>query len=141
MSKRHGPSPRAMNGGSPPTAPNARAGLLTPPGISRLARANAAALRGRGTRDGGSEAMIGSAALGRLTDELAQLLLGLFRDLGKLADRVIPVELGEVACDLDRAESPRRVGGRRHVLDPGECMRQQRAAEFLFLFLTVDGLR
>ena len=41
------PSARAMNGGSPPTAPNARAGLLTPPGITRDARANAAELLGR----------------------------------------------------------------------------------------------
>ena len=30
-----------MNGGSPPTAPKARAGLLTPPGITRLARTKA----------------------------------------------------------------------------------------------------
>src|SRR6202008_2922461 len=31
------PSPRWMNGGAPPTARNARTGLLTPPGITRLA--------------------------------------------------------------------------------------------------------
>lgn len=31
-----------MKTGSPPTAPNARAGLLTPPGISDLARVKAA---------------------------------------------------------------------------------------------------
>ena len=36
-----GPFARAMNGGSPPTAPKARAGLFTPPGITRLARAKA----------------------------------------------------------------------------------------------------
>src|SRR6516164_9147320 len=36
-----------MNGGSPPTAPKARAGLLTPPGISRPARSNASRLRTR----------------------------------------------------------------------------------------------
>src|SRR5262249_34533182 len=36
-----------MNSGWPPTAPNARAGLFTPPGISRQARSNAARLRGR----------------------------------------------------------------------------------------------
>src|SRR4051812_11674086 len=36
-----------MNGGSPPTAPNARAGLFTPPGITRQARTNASWLRGR----------------------------------------------------------------------------------------------
>src|SRR5579863_4812701 len=30
-----------MNMGSPPTAPNARAGLLTPPGITPQARSNA----------------------------------------------------------------------------------------------------
>ena len=41
-----------MNGGSPPTAPNARAGLFTPPGITRLARAKASWLRGGGTRAG-----------------------------------------------------------------------------------------
>jgi hypothetical protein len=35
-----------MNGGNPPTPPNARAGLLTPPGMTRFAAANAAALRG-----------------------------------------------------------------------------------------------
>ncbi len=38
------PRPRSMNSGSPPTPPNARAGLFTPPGISSLARANAARL-------------------------------------------------------------------------------------------------
>src|SRR5262249_51345137 len=46
-SKRYGPSPRAMNGGVPPTAPNARAGLFTPPGITLRARSKAAALRDR----------------------------------------------------------------------------------------------
>src|SRR5436190_57800 len=34
------PSPRAMKSGSPPTARNARTGLLTPPGNSALARAS-----------------------------------------------------------------------------------------------------
>src|SRR5688500_5862248 len=33
-----------MNSGVPPTAPNARAGLFTPPGIDFLARSKAAAL-------------------------------------------------------------------------------------------------
>ena len=37
-SKRYGPSPRAMNSGWPPTAPKARAGLLTPPGMTWQAR-------------------------------------------------------------------------------------------------------
>ena len=46
MSKRYAPSALAMNGGSPPTAPNARAGLFTPPGITRLARTNASWLWG-----------------------------------------------------------------------------------------------
>ena len=36
-----------MNGGSPPTAPKARAGLLTPPGMTRLARTKASWLAGR----------------------------------------------------------------------------------------------
>src|SRR5262245_16570239 len=36
-----------MKIGSPPTAPNARAGLLTPPGITCLARSNAAWLLDR----------------------------------------------------------------------------------------------
>src|ERR671923_2021423 len=36
-SHRRAPSPRAMNGGAPPTARNARTGLFTPPGITRLA--------------------------------------------------------------------------------------------------------
>src|SRR5690242_6973111 len=36
-----------MNGGSPPTAPKARAGLFTPPGITRQARAKASWLLGR----------------------------------------------------------------------------------------------
>src|SRR5688572_9304548 len=36
-----------MNSGLPPTAPNARAGLFTPPGMTRHARRNAAALLGR----------------------------------------------------------------------------------------------
>src|SRR3954452_24924795 len=47
MSWRYCPSALAMNGGSPPTVPNARAGLFTPPGITRLARANASWLLGR----------------------------------------------------------------------------------------------
>src|SRR5437588_5100793 len=36
-----------MKIGSPPTAPKARAGLLTPPGITRLERWNASRLRTR----------------------------------------------------------------------------------------------
>src|SRR5947209_844351 len=40
-----------MNGGWPPTAPKARAGLLTPPGMTRQARSKAAALRGRDRED------------------------------------------------------------------------------------------
>src|SRR6266571_3327848 len=47
MSTRYGPSPRAMNGGWPPTAPKARAGLLTPPGMTRQAFSNASLLRVR----------------------------------------------------------------------------------------------
>src|SRR4051794_9861045 len=46
MSKRYAPSALAMNGGSPPTAPNARAGLFTPPGMTRLARTKASWLWG-----------------------------------------------------------------------------------------------
>src|SRR4051812_37655738 len=55
MSKRYGPSPRAMNSGTPPTAPKARAGLLTPPGMTRAARSKASRLRTRtgfDSRDG-----------------------------------------------------------------------------------------
>src|SRR5919106_5354165 len=37
---RTAPSPRTTNGGVPPTAPNARTGELTPPGITRRARSN-----------------------------------------------------------------------------------------------------
>src|SRR5262249_2432035 len=36
-SVRRAPSPRAMNGGEPPTARNARTGLFTPPGMTRPA--------------------------------------------------------------------------------------------------------
>ncbi|MFO0850890.1 MAG: hypothetical protein U0871_20380 [Gemmataceae bacterium] len=43
-----------MNGGIPPTAPNARAGLFTPPGMRAFARSNAAADFGRETREGKS---------------------------------------------------------------------------------------
>ena len=56
-----------MNGGSPPTAPKARAGLFTPPGITRLARAKASWLRGsrKSGRDragvGGSIVSVASA--------------------------------------------------------------------------------
>src|SRR4051812_13757480 len=39
------PSPRTMKRGVPPTARNARTGELTPPGITRWARANRMALR------------------------------------------------------------------------------------------------
>src|SRR5260370_8216809 len=47
MSKRTAPSAVAMNGGSPPTALNALAGLFTPPGITLQARVNASWLLGR----------------------------------------------------------------------------------------------
>jgi hypothetical protein len=46
MSYKYGPSARSMNKGVPPTAPNARAGELTPPGINADARWNAATLLG-----------------------------------------------------------------------------------------------
>src|SRR5512132_1522608 len=36
----YAPSPRTANLGVPPTAPNARTGVFTPPGITRLARSN-----------------------------------------------------------------------------------------------------
>ena len=38
MSMRYAPSPRAMNGGCPPTAPKARAGLLTSAGLASKRR-------------------------------------------------------------------------------------------------------
>src|SRR6187431_2183168 len=44
MSKRYAPWPRSKKIGSPPTPPNARAGLFTPPGMRDLARAKAAEL-------------------------------------------------------------------------------------------------
>ena len=37
-----------MNGGSPPTAPNARAGLFTPPGMTRQACAERLVAAGQG---------------------------------------------------------------------------------------------
>jgi hypothetical protein len=39
-SSRYAPSPRTANRGVPPTAPNARTGEFTPPGIARTARSN-----------------------------------------------------------------------------------------------------
>src|ERR671918_1004405 len=42
---RTAPSPRTTNGGVPPTAPNARTGELTPPGITRRARSNSSSDR------------------------------------------------------------------------------------------------
>src|SRR4051812_6102019 len=65
-----------MKGGWPPTAPNARAGLLTPPGITLPARSKAAMLLAR-ARDG--EVICGSSVpAGRrlLVLQLAQLLRG-----------------------------------------------------------------
>ena len=41
ISTSHGPSARWMKTGSPPTPPKARAGLLTPPGMTRWAREKA----------------------------------------------------------------------------------------------------
>src|ERR1017187_9551994 len=64
MSWRYAPLALAMNGGSPPTAPNARAGLLTPPGITRLARAKAWWLCGRrkpGLERAGERSIVGGA--------------------------------------------------------------------------------
>src|SRR5436190_8194827 len=51
-----------MNSGLPPTAPNARAGLFTPPGMTRLARSNAAALF---ARSGEFCGMLGSCRVGQ----------------------------------------------------------------------------
>src|ERR1700728_4707531 len=43
-SVRQGPDPRTMNRGTPPTAPNARTGEFTPPGVTWRARANNSSL-------------------------------------------------------------------------------------------------
>src|SRR5919106_1822597 len=58
---RTAPSPRTTNGGVPPTAPNARTGELTPPGITRRARSNSSSDRVTGlscptTTSGGEHA-------------------------------------------------------------------------------------
>src|SRR5437867_2936059 len=100
-----------MNGGSPPTAPKARAGLLTPPGISRFARANAARLRSRFMRVVESLLIGGSRRF-----QFTQLLLGLPGDVGELGDRVAPVEIDEVAGDLLLRPFLRRVRAGRHAL-------------------------
>src|SRR5436309_614416 len=113
MSKRNGPSPRAMNGGSPPTAPNARAGLLTPPGISRRARSNAALPRGRGTPDGPSCGTIRTT----LRSSPAAVLESLTRRPAEVAHprvRVFGVKVANVAIDRDGPLAVGRVGGRRH---------------------------
>ena len=44
-SVRYGPDPRTMNRGVPPTAPNARTGEFTPPGVTWSARENRSSLR------------------------------------------------------------------------------------------------
>src|SRR5262249_4530464 len=50
ISQTYWPWALAMNGGVPPTALKARAGLFTPPGMMRLACSNAAELRGKVSR-------------------------------------------------------------------------------------------
>src|SRR5687767_12837693 len=84
-----------MNSGSPPTAPKARAGLLTPPGISRLARTNAARLRSRLIRGFGGWLMVNLRR-----QQFGELLFGFLGDVGEFLGRVIAVEVDDVAGDL-----------------------------------------
>src|SRR5436305_1713777 len=112
-----------MNTGSPPTAPNARAGLLTPPGISPRARAKAARLRGRSTEDGFVLSDI-DRFRGRASGLAAgaQALAGQPGEGGDLRVGVAGVEGGDVAVDARRLPRRRRVGvradgvGLRHLL-------------------------
>src|SRR5438132_788602 len=88
-----------MKTGSPPTAPKARAGLLTPPGMDRQARWKASRLR---ARVGGM-----AASLRGLVRRHGAGLLELRRQLRVLLLRV------EVEHLLDQHPGLRRV----HVLD------------------------
>src|SRR5947209_5508339 len=91
MSNRYGPSPRAMNSGSPPTAPKARAGLLTPPGIRRPARWNASRLR---ARCGFIVVVLGVAGMKSSPGGLHEQVAGLVHL--RLQGRVVAVEGDEV---------------------------------------------
>src|SRR5437867_5281012 len=51
-SRTRAPSPQTMNRGVPPTALNARTGELTPPGMTRCARANSSSERVIESRSG-----------------------------------------------------------------------------------------
>ena len=53
-SRMRAPSPRAMNSGSPPTPRNARTGLFTPPGMTRLGRAHELAASASSRAPGGA---------------------------------------------------------------------------------------
>src|SRR5687768_1109903 len=84
-----------MNSGLPPTAPNARAGLFIPPGITRHARANAAAVRGRGWDDGCGPLILRTPE--SLRDRVEELL-GTSDKLLDLLGLVLPVQVNDVAA-------------------------------------------
>src|SRR5579871_142296 len=86
-----------MKTGEPPTAPKARAGLFTPPGMARRACSKAAALRGRLTRCGVFVAvMTGVSVGGSLFGRFGQTA----RQPGGLLGYVLDVGVGVVAVQL-----------------------------------------
>src|SRR5256885_192524 len=85
-----------MKTGSPPTAPNARAGLFTPPGIRRFARSNAAWLLDRSMRCG---AVAGGEVVGRSQRPGGEELVGLVHQLAEVAGLAL-VQVADVAEDV-----------------------------------------
>src|SRR5262245_37967796 len=93
MSYRYGPSPFAMNTGSPPTPPNARAGLFTPPGIRRRACSNARRLFSRLRAIVPSSGPAGSHPLGAAVVDLLD---------------PVPLQAGDTELPLRGLATPRR---------------------------------
>ena len=142
MSCSRAPSARAMNGGSPPTAPKARAGLLTPPGITRLARANASwlcASRNSG-RDwaGVGESIDVGAKFHQRRSHGAQVFVRIGRIAHPSSRRRAPASdnssnFFDVVHCLDPARIP--AGGGPNCLRPNSRRQPPAPSAFLRLFL------
>src|SRR5262249_10140962 len=112
----------------PPTAPKARAGLLTPPGISRAARANASWLR---TRMG---FIVDCPAVGPPGRGLSLLVFKEVRPAPAMS-RSGPFSSGARSADLPlpgraaRAEMVRKIGGREMADVPVPLFKEHPADE------------
>src|SRR4029079_7951937 len=111
-SHRYAPCARTMKRGVPPTARNARTGELTPPGITRCARAKSCALRSPAASPSVdmARALGGACRLG----VLGRLFLAFF---AFLAGRQRPEEA--IGDDVAHAGTKARV---ECLVEEGECL-------------------